>query len=285
MKPTVIDTSFFLPNQQFFTQSIGYTETLLHTHTFFEVFIVDSGDAIHLINGKKEKITQNELVFLRPGDIHTFKYEPQNSFFHTDILFTEKLFAEINNFLSCEKLNDFLNSPMPFSIKLNTSEVRIIHDYINKINMIPDNDNDKKSLILSFLTFLFSYVISINVTDNKKNGYPFWLTQLLSILNSSDSLRKSKQEIFALLDNFTYNEAYISRVFSQYTGMTITQYINQVRFSTAYTLLVSTDMSISDILEYINIDGKPYFYREFKKRYHTTPIELRKSSASNNSKD
>ena len=201
------------------------------------------------------------------------------------VFITEKLFAEINNFLSCEKLNDFLNSPMPFSIKLNTSEVRIIHDYINKINMIPDNDNDKKSLILSFLTFLFSYVISINVTDNKKKGYPFWLTQLLSILNSSDSLRKSKQEIFALLDNFTYNEAYISRVFSQYTGMTITQYINQVRFSTAYTLLVSTDMSISDILEYINIDGKPYFYREFKKRYHTTPIELRKSSASNNSKD
>ena len=285
MEPIVIDTSFFLPDQQFFTQSIGYNETLLHTHTFFEVFIVNSGDAIHLINGKNEKITQNELVFLRPGDIHTFKYEPKNSFYHTDILFTEKLFAEINNFLSCEKLNDFLNSPMPFSIKLNTGEVRIIHDYINKINMIPDNDNDKKSLILSFLTFLFSYVISINVTDNKKKGYPFWLTQLLSILNSSDSLRKSKQEIFALLDNFTYNEAYISRVFSQYTGMTITQYINQVRFSTAYTLLVSTDMSISDILEYINIDGKPYFYREFKKRYHTTPIELRKSSASNNSKD
>lgn len=277
MEPIVIDTSFFLPDQQFFTQSIGYNETLLHTHTFFEVFIVNSGDAIHLINGKNEKITQNELVFLRPGDIHTFKYEPQNSFYHTDILFTEKLFAEINNFLSCEKLNDFLNSPMPFSIKLNTSEVRIIHDYINKINMIPDNDNDKKSLILSFLTFLFSYVISINVTDNKKNGYPFWLTQLLSILNSSDSLRKSKQEIFALLDNFTYNEAYISRVFSQYTGMTITQYINQVRFSTAYTLLVSTDMSIPDILEYIAIEGKPYFYREFQKRYHVTPIQLRKS--------
>ena len=99
MEPIVIDTSFFLPDQQFFTQSIGYNETLLHTHTFFEVFIVNSGDAIHLINGKNEKITQNELVFLRPGDIHTFKYEPQNSFYHTDILFTEKLFAEINNFL------------------------------------------------------------------------------------------------------------------------------------------------------------------------------------------
>lgn len=192
MKPTVIDTSFFLPNQQFFTQSIGYNETLLHTHTFFELFFVDSGKAIHNINGKNETVQQNDLVF-------------------------------------------------------------------------------------SFLSYLFSFLISGNISRNEKNDYPFRLTQLLSILNSGDSLKKSKQEIFSLLDNFSYNQAYISRVFSQYTGKTITRYINQIRFSTAYTLLVATDMSIPDILEYIGIEGKPYFYREFQKRYHVTPIQLRKS--------
>lgn len=36
-------------------------------------------------------------------------------------------------------------------------------------------------------------------------------------------------------------------------------------------------MSIPDILEYIGIEGKPYFYREFQKLYHVTPIKLRKS--------
>ena len=55
------------------------------------------------------------------------------------------------------------------------------------------------------------------------------------------------------------------------------EYINQIRFSTAYTLLVSTDMSIPDILDYIGIEGKSYFYREFQKLYHVTPIKLRKS--------
>ena len=127
------------------------------------------------------------------------------------------------------------------------------------------------------MSYLFSFLIFGNISGNEKNDYPFWLTQLLSILNSSDSLKKSKQEIFSLLDNFSYNQAYISRVFSQYIGKTITRYINQIRFSTAYTLLVSTDMSIPDILDYIGIEGKSYFYREFQKLYHVTPIKLRKS--------
>ena len=79
MKPTVIDTSFFLPNQQFFTQSIRYNETLLHTHTFFKFFFVDSGKAIHNINGKNETVQQNDLVFLRPKDVHTFQYIEQKN--------------------------------------------------------------------------------------------------------------------------------------------------------------------------------------------------------------
>lgn len=36
-------------------------------------------------------------------------------------------------------------------------------------------------------------------------------------------------------------------------------------------------MSIPDILDYIGIEGKSYFYREFHKLYHVTPIKLRKS--------
>ena len=146
----------------------------------------------------------------------------------------------------------------------------------SRIKYTADQDSDKQALILAFLSKLFSLVISDHIDVQNKNDYPFWLTQLLSILNSSDSLKKSKQEIFALLDNFSYNPAYISRIFSRYTGMTITEYINQIRFSTAYSLLVSTDMPIPAILDYIGISSKPYFYREFLKRFHITPIQLRK---------
>lgn len=277
MEAIVIDTSFFLPDQQFFTQSIGYNETLLHTHTFFELFFVDSGKAIHNINGKNETVQQNDLVFLRPKDVHTFQYIEPKNFYHTDILFTVELFHKVKDFLASAKLDDFLRMPQPFRIQLSDHEARTLHDYIDNVNKIPNTDPDKNSLVFSFLSYLFSFLISGNISRNEKNDYPFWLTQLLSILNSSDSLKKSKQEIFALLDNFSYNQAYISRVFSQYTGKTITQYINQTRFSTAYTLLVSTDMSIPDILDYIGIEGKSYFYREFQKLYHVTPIKLRKS--------
>lgn len=276
MKPTVIDSTFFLPDQNFFTQSIGYCETLLHTHTFFEIFLVNSGEVLHVINGKSVILQQNDLVFLRPHDVHAFKYHNSQNFIHTDILFTEDLFNRVQNFLSSEKLKGFLNSTEPFRTKLTSYEAITFQKNIDDINSLPNHDSDKQALILSFLTKLFSIVISDHIVKHNKNDYPFWLTQLLSLLNSSDSLKKSKKEIFSLLDNFSYNPAYISRAFSLYTGITITEYINRIRFSTAYSLLVSTDMPIPAILDYIGISSKPYFYREFFKRFNITPIQLRK---------
>lgn len=198
------------------------------------------------------------------------------NFFHIDVLFTEELFSKVQNFLSSAKLNEFLTAPAPFHTKLTPYDAITFQKNINDINSLPNQDSDKQALILAFLSKLFSLVISDHIDVQNKNDYPFWLTQLLSILNSSDSLKKSKQEIFALLDNFSYNPAYISRIFSRYIGMTITEYINQIRFSTAYSLLVSTDMPIPAILDYIGISSKPYFYREFLKRFHITPIQLRK---------
>ncbi len=276
MKTTVLDTTFFLPNQNFFTQSLSYCETLMHSHTFFEIFFVNSGEVLHLINGQDEIVRQNDLVFLRPHDVHAFKFHNSQNFFHIDVLFTEELFSKVQNFLSSAKLNEFLTAPAPFHTKLTPYDAITFQKNINDINSLPNQDSDKQALILAFLSKLFSLVISDHIDVQNKNDYPFWLTQLLSILNSSDSLKKSKQEIFALLDNFSYNPAYISRIFSRYTGMTITEYINQIRFSTAYSLLVSTDMPIPAILDYIGISSKPYFYREFLKRFHITPIQLRK---------
>lgn len=156
MKPIVLDTSFFLPDQPFFTQSIGYNETLLHTHTFFEIFFVDSGKAIHNINGKTETVQKNDLVFCRPQDVHLFKYLEPNYFYHTDILFTEELFDRVKNFLSSARLDDFLRAPMPFHIQLSDHQARILHDYIDNINKIPNTDPDTppRFFVLKLSVFL-----------------------------------------------------------------------------------------------------------------------------------
>ncbi len=40
---------------------------------------------------------------------------------------------------------------------------------------------------------------------------------------------------------------------------------------------ISTYLSIDEIITFIGVDSKPYFYREFKKRYNTSPSNIRKN--------
>ena len=78
-----------------------------------------------------------------------------------------------------------------------------------------------------------------------------------------------------MLDSLSYNRSYISRAFKKYMSCTMTNYINDLRFTSAYSLLRSTDRTIGDIIASVGISNKTYFYKEFYKRYHATPAQIK----------
>jgi len=66
---------------------------------------------------------------------------------------------------------------------------------------------------------------------------------------------------------------YIGRIFKENTGMTISEYITDVRISIAADLLKNTELSVTDISLAVGIENDTYFYSLFKKKYGTTPKE------------
>lgn len=44
-----------------------------HSHTFFELAYIISGNAIHTLNGKSDVVKSGEYVFIEPGNIHFFE--------------------------------------------------------------------------------------------------------------------------------------------------------------------------------------------------------------------
>lgn len=69
---------------------------------------------------------------------------------------------------------------------------------------------------------------------------------------------------------------YIMHKFKESTGVTLNEYIVNLRMSKAAALLQNTDYTISQIIQEIGIDNSTYFYRLFKKMYHCTPREFSK---------
>lgn len=81
-----------------------------------------------------------------------------------------------------------------------------------------------------------------------------------------------------LAEVFNYNPSYISRLFKQVCGETLSQYIKNARLGRAKTLLQSTDLPIQKISAQVGFDTVQYFSMVFRKETGTTPKAFRSSA-------
>ena len=79
------------------------------------------------------------------------------------------------------------------------------------------------------------------------------------------------------------SRGYLGRLFKAQSGMSFSDYLNQVRLERAKQLLLS-DEPIQQISEQVGILNTTYFYTLFKKYYQVSPAQYR-ASLSNNLKD
>lgn len=74
------------------------------------------------------------------------------------------------------------------------------------------------------------------------------------------------------------NPSYLSRVFSEQTGMTMQEYALNVRLEAAANILRYSNESVGGIAEYLNFPSQSYFGEKFKNKYGITPAEFRKKN-------
>ena len=72
------------------------------------------------------------------------------------------------------------------------------------------------------------------------------------------------------------NGSYLSRTFSEQTGMTMQEYALRIRLEAAANILQYSNAGIGEIAEYLHFPSQSYFGERFKKRYGETPAEYRK---------
>jgi len=74
---------------------------------------------------------------------------------------------------------------------------------------------------------------------------------------------------------FGVSPSYCNKTFKTYTGYTIIQYLDELRFEKAKYLLKNSDYKLQDILDKTGYIDKVNFIRKFKKKEGVTPIQYR----------
>ena len=111
-------------------------------------------------------------------------------------------------------------------------------------------------------------------TSRLNSNYPEWLSTFLESVQRPENLTRPVAELHELTF-FSYR--HLTRLFKEYVGETLHDYIHTLKVNYGAMLLRTTDMGILAISSACGSDSLSHFIKIFKKQFKMTPKEYRKS--------
>lgn len=250
----------------------------MHYHDYYEVFLILASDVVHYINDEEVHLSRGTLVFIRKEDRHTFEYASTKEPSLCNLSFKEEILLELFQYLSkgypSKKL---LSQPMPPSIVLDENGITWFQDQLKQLNSV--NSARKEKLweleyhCRLFLLKLFTRYFVSAVSDAEKSDIPGWLVKLNVEMNKLENFSKGSEQMVCLSGK---SPDYLGRMVKKYYGMTISEYINQLRLNYFANTLMTSDMPILDLCFECGFQNVSYAYGQFKKKYGMSPLKYRK---------
>lgn len=254
-----------------------------HTHAFIEVVYILSGKGRHSINGIWYPVERGNLLFINFGQIHSFtsldNMEIVNCLIQPEFIDKELINSE-NAFemLVLTEFKDFNLGPDKLTPML-CFKGRDMIEIEHVINCMIDEFSSKrtnyrtvlKGYLLVLLTKIFRAMQNADSTGilNQMNRIaPDILKYIEDKCFEKITLRELAQKCF-------YSPAYFSRIFKDYSGKSLTEYINEKRIQEAARLIRETNCSIEEISHRVGFHDRKQFYKIFKGHMGVTPSSLR----------
>jgi len=276
-------------NNIFLVKHNRYTPSFEHSHDFFEIFFVYSGECKNTIREESFYMPSGSLCFIAPHVNHTL--EVFNDSVIINILIRKTTFDEIffNLLVTGDILSEFFLGSI-YTVKSSEKPVEYIifnlgddTEMTEKIHemLIEQFNNDKYSnrIMYNIISIFFTLLV------RKYADKPF----LQHTGNDTDRLRYitylNKNFRTVTLEqtakHFSISTAHCSRLIKTQTGKCFIDIVRDIRLRHAQSLLKSTNMKINDISYSLGYENQETFIRSFKKIFGVTPGDYRKSTKIN----
>lgn len=252
-----------------------------HTHDYIEAVYMCRGETTHIINGRRIKLCEGELLFLgqnarqeilpaSEGDI-AINFIIQPAFFDKTL---EMLGAEetpLKKFLISSLFDGEYQGYLHFAV----SGVLPIQNLIeNLIWTLISSTRGKRNINQTTMGLLFMHLLNYTDRLTHETREDKAIMDILRYIeeNYRDG---SLTDAASLLH---YDLYWLSHEIKNRTGKTYTEHLQEKRLSQAAFLLKNTSLSVEDITAAVGYENKSYFHRIFTKKFGTTPKKYRTES-------
>lgn len=229
---------------------------------------------LYPISGVMRYTKNSNTVYLQPDNVVV-------SSCNTPLTFTRT--SKTNEFVylivSGSHAKYFYNYVRTKSSIIRCTPMHKILDLFLEILALDFNNAFYSNMQASFLIhhiFLDLYNISYNVMMAKTTT-PVHETVVNQCIKYIANNYKNDLSIETICNEVSFSKDYFCKLFKQYTGVTLHQYINEFRVNKSKDLLTHSKLSIGAIATSVGFDNTLTYSRCFEKFVHMTPTEYRKN--------
>lgn len=251
-----------------------------HFHDFFEIHILLSPEATHLIQGQRYQIKKYDIVLLNPKKLHKSEYPVGAPSKRLIINFSySKSYLENHSALRI-LLDIFYEND--YIYRFDSTQHNEIFSILNKIYLTSkqSSSDDLKDMLIQnyFVEFLYTlqnlktYNIYTpdKIDDELKNKIYLIASYIHKNYNKPLSLNILSKE-------FYISSFYLSHQFKRITGYTLVHYIQMTRIRNAQYSLLHSHEKILVIAENCGFTSSSQFNRVFLRICGVSPSEYRRN--------
>jgi Response regulator containing CheY-like receiver domain and AraC-type DNA-binding domain len=257
---------------------------LIYDHQFV---YVHTGKGFMEIDGTRYCALPGDLFYYGPGIIHAFYADENEPYVLTGIHFDyTKRYKDqqfpIGNFslqLYDEKLitenivfNDFNGFPPKSGIYKDSSIQGLLLELVNEFECGRIHNQE---YIDGLMKVFLVQVIRCNLLASQFSSKYQIVEEAIKYIQDNYNVELTNDSIAA---RFHFNANYLNQLMLMHTGVTLRQYLINIRIKKAMDMLLHTNMSVTEISANVGYSDLHYFSRLFKKKTGFSPIKIKSKS-------
>jgi len=240
-----------------------------HLHRFIEIELITGGSGYEEVDGRVYEVGAGDITIMLPDEVHSFVSRDKEPLKITSV--------KVSPYYLPENVSCFVSSQLLKNLP--EDEYTIICNLCGKLYSIQQQKNRHNTADLAKecirMIFLLCQThlgerLPVPVERMESDRYRRALLYIHKNFRRNLTVAEVAAEVYLVPD-------YFSTYFEKNMGMSCSRYINKLRMELACEYILSTDLSLKEIVYRCGFRSFSYFSSVFKKYYGCSPGSLRKN--------
>ncbi len=253
--------------------SFSGISTSLHTHNFYELFLIRNGAVQHIVNQVTQHLQSGVLVFIRPTDRHYYQQAESEDCQLLNLALPVRVVHSLMDYLGDDfAATRLLESPLPCGVQLDAASHSALWEQLDHWNSMAAYSHVQARLELrSLLVGIFTRYFPVVALEATSTGID-WLDTLCIAMRQPEHFSVGVERMQMLA---RCSPEHLARSMRRHLQTTPTDFVNGLRLDFAAKSLAQNDIAIAHIALEAGFENLSHFYHLFQKRFHTSPMHYR----------